>query len=82
MRNRAFQSNHRQAIGRGGQNVKLASELTGWTLNVISAQEAQTKNEQEKSNDYDNFNYGRNDCKHRSFILCKHPQISANPVPF
>jgi len=38
-----------QAIGRGGQNVKLASELTGWTLNVISAQEAQTKNEQEKN---------------------------------
>lgn len=39
-----------QAIGRGGQNIKLASELTGWTLNVISAQEAQTKNEQEKTN--------------------------------
>lgn len=38
-----------QAIGRSGQNVKLASELTGWTLNVISAQEAQAKNEQEKS---------------------------------
>lgn len=39
-----------QAIGRGGQNIKLASELTGWTLNIISAQEAQTKNEQEKTN--------------------------------
>jgi N utilization substance protein A len=39
-----------QAIGRGGQNIKLASELTGWTLNVIGAQEAQAKNEQEKSN--------------------------------
>lgn len=38
-----------QAIGRGGQNVKLASELTGWILNVISAQEAQVKNEEEKS---------------------------------
>lgn len=38
-----------QAIGRNGQNVKLASELTGWTLNVISAQEAQAKNEQEKT---------------------------------
>ena len=24
-----------QAIGRGGQNVRLASELTGWTLNVM-----------------------------------------------
>jgi N utilization substance protein A len=39
-----------QAIGRGGQNIKLASQLTGWTLNVISAQEAQAKNEQEKNN--------------------------------
>jgi N utilization substance protein A len=38
-----------QAIGRGGQNIKLASELTGWTLNVISAQEAQAKNEKEKT---------------------------------
>lgn len=38
-----------QAIGRSGQNVKLASELTGWTLNVISAKEAQEKNEQEKN---------------------------------
>lgn len=38
-----------QAIGRGGQNVKLASELTGWTLNVVSAQEAEAKSEQEKS---------------------------------
>jgi len=25
-----------QAIGRGGQNVRLASELTGWTINVMS----------------------------------------------
>ena len=32
-----------QAIGRGGQNVKLASELTGWELNVIGDQEAKEK---------------------------------------
>ncbi|HHH89476.1 MAG TPA: transcription termination/antitermination protein NusA [Aliiroseovarius sp.] len=35
------------AIGRGGQNVKLASELTGWTLNVMSLEEAQEKSEEE-----------------------------------
>jgi len=29
-----------QAIGRGGQNVRLASELTGWTLNVMSESQA------------------------------------------
>ena len=33
-----------QAIGRGGQNVRLASELTGWTLNVMTVDEAQAKN--------------------------------------
>jgi N utilization substance protein A len=36
-----------QAIGRGGQNVRLASELSGWTLNVMSASQADAKNEQE-----------------------------------
>lgn len=32
-----------QAIGRGGQNVRLASELTGWTLNVMSETQADEK---------------------------------------
>ena len=32
-----------QAIGRGGQNVRLASELTGWTLNVMSKEESDNK---------------------------------------
>ena len=36
-----------QAIGRGGQNVKLASELTGWKLNVMSEAEADEKSEAE-----------------------------------
>ena len=36
-----------QAIGRGGQNVRLASELTGWELNVIDAAKAEEKNEAE-----------------------------------
>lgn len=36
-----------QAIGRGGQNVRLASELTGWSLNVMTAAEAESKKEQE-----------------------------------
>jgi len=36
-----------QAIGRGGQNVRLASELTGWELNVMSATMADQKNEAE-----------------------------------
>ncbi len=36
-----------QAIGRGGQNVKLASELTTWELNVMSVEQADEKNEAE-----------------------------------
>ncbi|MAZ65782.1 MAG: transcription termination/antitermination protein NusA [Kangiellaceae bacterium] len=36
-----------QAIGRSGQNVRLASELTGWTLNVMTQQEMDAKQEQE-----------------------------------
>lgn len=34
-----------QAIGRGGQNVRLASQLTGWELNVIDASKADETNE-------------------------------------
>ena len=36
-----------QAIGRGGQNVRLATELTGWTLNVMSETQSEEKNESE-----------------------------------
>ncbi|GBL46638.1 transcription termination protein NusA [Sulfuriferula multivorans] len=36
-----------QAIGRSGQNVRLASELTGWELNIMTVEEAQQKNESE-----------------------------------
>ncbi len=35
------------AIGRGGQNIKLASRLTGWKLNVMSVTEAEDKQAQE-----------------------------------
>ena len=37
-----------QAIGRGGQNVRLASELTGWNLNVMSKDDADDKNTKEE----------------------------------
>ncbi len=36
-----------QAIGRGGQNVRLASQLTGWELNVMTEGQAEEKSEQE-----------------------------------
>ncbi|HED16145.1 MAG TPA: transcription termination/antitermination protein NusA [Gammaproteobacteria bacterium] len=44
-----------QAIGRGGQNVKLASELTDWVLNVMSESDAETKSEAELEKFQKNF---------------------------
>ena len=38
-----------QAIGRGGQNVRLASRLTGWQLNVMTADQVQAKSEAEQT---------------------------------
>ena len=35
------------AIGRLGQNVRLASELTGWELNLMSVEDSQKKHEEE-----------------------------------
>lgn len=37
-----------QAIGRSGQNVRLASQLTGWALNVLTETEAKAKTEAEQ----------------------------------
>lgn len=36
-----------QAIGRNGQNVRLASQMTGWTLNVMTVEEFESKTEAE-----------------------------------
>lgn len=36
-----------QAIGRGGQNIRLASQLTGWELNVMTESDADAKSELE-----------------------------------
>nr|BBD50168.1 transcription termination protein NusA [Haliea sp. ETY-M] len=41
------EDNLAQAIGRGGQNVRLAAELTGWAINVMSVDEAVEKQEAE-----------------------------------
>ncbi len=41
------EENLAQAIGRSGQNVRLASQLTNWTINVMSNEEAADKHEAE-----------------------------------
>ncbi len=43
------EENLSQAIGRGGQNVRLASQLTGWELNVMTEVEAEQKSEEESA---------------------------------
>jgi transcription termination/antitermination protein NusA len=49
------EDNLAQAIGRNGQNVRLSSELTGWTINVMSEEEAAEKQHQEASSFIDMF---------------------------
>ncbi len=49
------EDNLAQAIGRNGQNVRLSSQLTGWTINVMSEEEAAEKQQQEASSFIDMF---------------------------
>ena len=41
------EENLAQAIGRNGQNVRLAAELTGWELNIMTLEESEKKSEEE-----------------------------------
>ncbi|MFT4862339.1 MAG: N utilization substance protein A [Pseudohongiellaceae bacterium] len=49
------EENLAQAIGRNGQNVRLSSELTGWTINVMSVEDAAAKQQQESTGFIDMF---------------------------
>lgn len=49
------EGNLSQAIGRSGQNVRLASELTGWELNVMGTDELATKYDDEMTGIKNNF---------------------------
>ncbi len=42
------EDNLAQAIGKGGQNVRLASELAGWNINVMTSDEVEAKQEEEQ----------------------------------
>ena len=41
------EENLSQSIGRGGQNVRLASDLTGWEINIMTGEQANEKMEEE-----------------------------------
>ncbi len=49
------EENLSRAIGRGGQNVRLASELTGWELNLMTDKDAQDKQDSEQRALIDKF---------------------------
>ena len=49
------EDNLAQAIGRSGQNVRLASQLTGWTLNVMTEDDIRAKQEAETGDVLHNF---------------------------
>ncbi len=49
------EENLSQAIGRGGQNVRLASQLTGWELNVMGEEDAARKSDEEASKYIERF---------------------------
>ncbi|MDP6375343.1 MAG: transcription termination factor NusA [Pseudomonadales bacterium] len=49
------EDNLAQAIGRGGQNVRLASDLTGWKLNIMTEEDAAEKQEEEACKYMDEF---------------------------
>lgn len=44
-----------QAIGRGGQNVRLSSQLTGWEINVMTVEDLRKKHQEEESRSIDLF---------------------------
>lgn len=44
-----------QAIGRSGQNIRLASQLTGWELNVMTVADLEKKHQEEAQGSIDNF---------------------------
>ena len=44
-----------QAIGRSGQNVRLASQLTGWSLNIMTYEESQEKRFKEDRTEIENL---------------------------
>ena len=64
-----------QAIGRNGQNVRLASQLSGWELNVMTVDDLQAKHQAEAHAAIDVFT------KHRTSIKSSPPCWSKKASP-
>ena len=71
-----------KAIGRGGQNIRLASELTGWNLNVMTAADADAKNEAESSEVIERFSKQLDVDKEVALILVQEGFSSMEEIAF
>jgi len=76
------EENLAQAIGRSGQNVRLASELTGWTINVMSEEEASAKHEAESGAIIERFMKALDIDEDVAFILAEEGFTSVEEVAY
>jgi N utilization substance protein A len=71
-----------QAIGRGGQNIRLASQLTGWELNVMTESDAEAKSETESRSLVENFmkqlDVDENVASLKKWPMCRRPSWPAS----
>jgi N utilization substance protein A len=76
------EENLSQAIGRGGQNVRLASQLTGWQLNVMNESDAASKSEQESRKLLESFMEQLNIDEDVALVLVEEGFTSIDEVAF
>jgi len=71
-----------QAIGRGGQNVRLASQLSGWELNVMNVEDAEAKSEAETAKAQTDFMEQLDVDEDVAVILVQEGYLSLEEVAF
>lgn len=76
------EDNLSKAIGRGGQNIRLASQLIGWELNVMTEEAAQRKVEEESSQLIEMFNESLDVDEDISSILVREGFISVEQLAY
>jgi N utilization substance protein A len=71
-----------QAIGRNGQNVRLASQLTGWTLNVMTVEDFNAKNQAESNKIVELFTNSLGIDEEIALILVNHGFSSVEEIAY
>ncbi len=70
------------AIGRNGQNVRLASELTGWSLNIMTVEQAEKQHEVEDKKIADMFQQSLNIDEEMAMTLVQEGFVSIEEVAY